>query len=76
MKVLQKLLITTCAAALFTGCNAGAPPPADTEQGYAAEIQAHRAKLDAAFRSQPDQPVPPDKMDEFLPLKYFPPDPG
>ena len=76
MKLLQRLLVTTCAAAMISGCNAGAPPPADTEQGYAAEIQAHRAKIDAAFRSQPNQPVPPDKVNEFLPLKYFPTDPG
>ena len=27
------------------------------------------------YRNQPDKPVPAAKMGEFLPLKYFPPDP-
>ena len=27
------------------------------------------------YRNQPDKPVPAAKMKEFLPLKYFPPDP-
>lgn len=61
-------------AVLLSGCSAGAPPPAD-DGDYISQIQAARAVRDAAFRSQPNEPVPPDKMDEFLPLKYFPPDP-
>jgi uncharacterized protein (DUF1684 family) len=59
----------------LNGCNAGAPPPSENEGDYVSQIQRERAATDEAFRSQPNQPVPPDKMDEFLPLKYFPPDP-
>ncbi len=34
-----------------------------------------RAAKDQAFREQPNEPVPPGKVSDFLPLKYFPPDP-
>jgi uncharacterized protein (DUF1684 family) len=61
------------AGSVAAGCNAGAPPP-ESEGDYATQLQADRAAKDEAFRNQPDQPVPPDKMKEFLPLKYFPPD--
>jgi uncharacterized protein (DUF1684 family) len=69
-------LMTTAvlAGVALTGCNAGNPPPA-AEVDYATQIQTERAGKDEAFRKQPNDPVPPDKMNEFLPLKYFPPDP-
>jgi uncharacterized protein (DUF1684 family) len=67
-------LVLTGAMAL-NACNAGAPPPPEDEGDYVSQIQKERAATDEAFRSQPNQPVPPDKMAEFLPLKYFPPDP-
>ena len=57
-------------------CNAGAPPPVETEADYRTQIETHRAGLDDGFRRQPNNPIPPDKMNEFLPLKYFPPDLG
>ena len=56
-------------------CNAGNPPPAETEGDYATQVQIARAALDDMYRNQPNKPIPPDKMNEFLPLKYFPPDP-
>lgn len=59
----------------LTACHAGNPPPEDSEGDYVVQVQAARAAQDAAFRNQPNQPVPPGKMDQFLPLKYFPPDP-
>jgi uncharacterized protein (DUF1684 family) len=61
-------------AAAAIGCNAGNPPPAETEGDYVGQVLAARAALDESFRSRPNQPVPPEKMNEFLPLKYFPPD--
>jgi uncharacterized protein (DUF1684 family) len=69
------LLIVLTACVALNGCNAGNPPPAENAGDYASQIQVARAATDEAFRNQPNQPVPPDKMDEFLPLKYFPPDP-
>lgn len=72
---LRAFLIALIAGVLYSACNAGNPPPAEDEGDYVSQIQAARAAQDAAFRSQPNQPVPPDKQNEFLPLKYFPPDP-
>ena len=71
----RRFLIAWTALVALNACNAGNPPPADNAGDYVARMQAARAAQDEAFRNQPDQPVPPDKMDEFLPLKYFPPDP-
>lgn len=68
------MLIVLAACLALAGCNAGNPPPADNEGDYASQIQAARAALDDMYRNQPNKPVPPGKMKEFLPLKYFPPD--
>jgi uncharacterized protein (DUF1684 family) len=76
MTSLRRTLTVVLAGVALTTCNAGAPPPPETEGDYVAELQVYRAARDEAFRKQPDEPVPPDKMTEFLPLKYFPPDPG
>lgn len=75
MRSLRTLLIALAAPLVVYGCDAGNPPPADSESDYVTRIQVARAELDERFRNQPNQPVPPDKMNEFLPLKYFPPDP-
>jgi uncharacterized protein (DUF1684 family) len=74
MTVLRIFAIGLTAATLGA-CHAGAPPPPETAGDYMSQIQLERAATDEAFRNQPNQPVPPDKMKEFLPLKYFPPDP-
>lgn len=66
------LLLT---AAFAAACNAGNPPPEQSEGDYVTQIQVARAEKDEAFRNQPDEPVPASKVDEFLPLKYFPPNP-
>jgi uncharacterized protein len=57
----------------LAGCNAGNPPP-ENEGDYTSQTQAARAAKDEAFREQPNEPIPPAKINEFLPLKYFPPD--
>ena len=76
MRRARTFLTVVAALAILSGCNAGNPPPADTEGGdYASRIQADRAAKDAAFKSQPNEPVPPSRVNEFVPLKYFPPDP-
>lgn len=71
---LLRMLLMALMAGMLAACHAGAPPPQD-QGDYVSQIQVARAATDEAFRNQPNQPVPPDKMDEFLPLKYFPPDP-
>lgn len=75
MKTLRRILVLLVAGAAFGGCNAGNPPPAESEGDYATQIQEARAAKDEAFRSQANDPVPPAKAGDFLPLKYFPPDP-
>lgn len=75
MKPLRTIVIGLLAAAALGACNAGNPPPAENEGDYASQIQAARAAKDEAFRTQANEPVPPAKVNDFLPLKYFPPDP-
>jgi uncharacterized protein len=74
MMLQVRTLAALAAIGLIAGCNAGNPPPLDAEAAYPEQLQAARAAKDAAFRNQPDQPVPPHVMDTLLPLKYFPPD--
>ena len=75
MRRVRTLLILAVTSAVLSGCNAGNPPPEDTEGDYVSQVLVARAALDEAYRNQPDKPIPPEKMKDFLPLKYFPPDP-
>lgn len=75
MNVLRAIPIVLIAGVALTGCNAGNPPPADSDGDYVTRIQLERAAKDDAFRKQPNEPVPAPKASEFIPLKYFPPDP-
>jgi uncharacterized protein (DUF1684 family) len=75
MKLLRTFAIVLAVAAALGGCNAGNPPPEESEGDYVSQIQVARAAKDEAFREQPNEPVPPAKVSDFLPLKYFPPDP-
>ena len=76
MKPFRTILILFVAGIALGGCNAGnPPPPAENEGDYVSQIQVARAAKDQAFREQPNEPVPPGKPSDFLPLKYFPPDP-
>ncbi len=49
-------------------------PPEDTS--YVSDLAQARAQKDAAFATGSDSPVPKEKRAEFLPLAYFPIDPG
>jgi hypothetical protein len=75
MKLLRTIAIVLAVAAALGGCNAGNPPPEESEGDYVSQIQVARAAKDEAFLEQPNEPVPPAKVSDFLPLKYFPPDP-
>ena len=75
MNLFRLFFSLTVAGVLAAGCNAGNPPPEESEGDYVTQIQVARAEKDEAFRNQPDEPVPASKAGEFLPLKYFPPDP-
>jgi len=41
-------------------------------EDYTSQIAAQRAAKDEAFKAQPGNPVPPDKMAALVPLAYFP----
>jgi hypothetical protein len=58
------------------GAAACTSTPADPDAVYVATLQKERAAKDAAFLRQIDQPVPADRQQTFLPLKYFPADPA
>ena len=75
MRHLRAILLLIAAGIVAAACNAGNPPPAESEGDYVTQIQSARTALDQMYRNQPDKPVPAAKMNEFLPLKYFPPDP-
>ena len=75
MRHLRAILLLIAAGIVAAACNAGNPPPAESEGDYVTQIQSARAALDQMYRNQPDKPMPAAKMNEFLPLKYFPPDP-
>lgn len=58
-------------AVAMSACSSG---PGDPNADYAAKLDRERAAKDAAFRRQVDQPIPADRMNDLLPLKYFPTD--
>ena len=64
------VLLVTAAAA----CSSGPPAPDDSD--YVGKITAARAEKDKLLREDPDSPIPADKRDVLLPLKYFPVDPS
>jgi len=53
-------------------CTSGPPAPVDT-QAYLKGVLDHREIKDKAFREEPE-PIPVDKRDTLLPLRYYPPD--
>ena len=58
----------------MASCGGSAPGNGDVE--YIKRINAARERKDHAFANQPNEPIPTGKQQEFLPLSYFPPDPG
>jgi uncharacterized protein len=52
-------------------CTSGPGAPEDTD--YAGGIKAWQAARDKQFREEKD-PIPPNRRDALLPLRYFPPD--
>jgi uncharacterized protein len=70
-RILRTLaLAAVCAAA---GCTSG--PPAPDESSYVQQIEQARAAKDREWRESTD-PIPADRRDIFLPLRYYPPDPN
>jgi uncharacterized protein (DUF1684 family) len=57
-----------------TGCESGPPPPDRGTQ--LKSIEEWRADTDRFMREGGKSPIPPEKRDVLLPLRYFPPDPA
>ena len=55
-------------------CSSG--PSAPDSAAYLQELAKDRADKDRSLRDGSDSPIPPDKRNTLLPLKYFPPDPS
>lgn len=73
----MRLLLPAVAAAVLVSvaaCTSGPAAPVDA-QAYAARITEARAAKDKTFREEPE-PIPRDKVNVLLPLRYFPPDPS
>ena len=62
------------AGLVAAACSSGPPAPVDT-QSYLKSVLEARAVKDKAFREEPE-PIPVDKRDALLPLRYYPPDPS
>lgn len=72
--MVSRILTLAVFLAGASACTSGPPPPDDPVSVQ--DIEAARAEKDRAFREDPDSPIPPDKRDVLLPLRYYPPDPA
>src|SRR5688572_2522206 len=70
----QRIAIIALALALFAACSSG--PSAPDESTYVNGLMLARTAKDQQFREASDSPVPKDKRDTLLPLRYFPIDPN
>ena len=70
----QRLTIIALALALFAACSSG--PSAPDESTYVNGLMLARTAKDQQFREASDSPVPKDRRDTLLPLRYFPSDPN
>lgn len=70
----QRIAIIALALALFAACSSG--PSAPDESTYVNGLMRARTAKDQQFREASDSPVPKDKRDTLLPLRYFPIDPN
>jgi uncharacterized protein (DUF1684 family) len=61
------------AALLLAAAACSSGPAAPDESAYLDDIAAWRAAIDRDFREKPD-PIPADKRDTLLPLRYYAPD--
>jgi uncharacterized protein (DUF1684 family) len=61
-------LLAVAALVAAAACTSGPPPPDDSS--YVQEIERWRSDRDTAFR-QDDDPIPADRKDKFLPLRYY-----
>jgi uncharacterized protein (DUF1684 family) len=66
-------VLVLIAAAAAAACTSG--PSAPDDSSYLGEVAEYRASKDRDFR-ETDDPIPANRRDELLPLRYYPPDPN
>jgi uncharacterized protein len=69
-----RLCLLGALLAAATACSSGPPPPDDSAQ--LRNIAEVRADLEKFMRESNESPIPKDKLDVLLPLRYFDPDPA
>jgi uncharacterized protein len=69
-----RILIGLTLAATAAACTSGPPPPDQTAQLQ--DIAQTRADIDRFMRESNESPIPRDKLDVLLPLRYYEPDPS
>ena len=65
-------MIVAVTAVVFAACSSG--PSAPDDSTYVNELASARTFKDQHFRESPESPLPKDKRDALLPLRYFPVD--
>jgi uncharacterized protein len=70
-----RLLAVALLVSLAVACSSNPAMPEDDSAAIKA-IEQHRAKVESEMRNDPSSPIPPDKKNVLLPLRYYPPDPG
>jgi uncharacterized protein (DUF1684 family) len=67
-------ILSAAVCLVLAACTSG--PSAPDSGSYVEALAGARAFKDQDFRENPESPVPPEKKDTLLPLKYFPIDPA
>lgn len=67
------LFVFCSALSISFACTSG--PSAPDDSSYVEDIEAGRAARDEAYRAS-DDPIPAEKRDVLLPLRYYAPDPA
>jgi uncharacterized protein (DUF1684 family) len=70
-----RLIAVAITAAVLAACSSNPAVPED-DAAIVKEIQTFRATRDQQLRDGTDSPIPPDKKNVLLPLRYYPPDPA
>ena len=69
-----RVVILIVVAALVASCSSNPEVPDDA--AAIKEIETFRAERNRQYREDPASPIPADKKNVLLPLRYYPPDPS
>jgi uncharacterized protein len=67
-------VLALAALVITAACTSGPPPPEEADPVQ--RTLDKRAAKEQYMREDPESPVPPEKRDILLPLRYYPPDPS